>query len=46
MRDGVVRHQSTFAGPEDVEVSRTFVSWDIDPDTQTIDDGALLRLAE
>ena len=36
MRDGVVRHQSTFAGPGSTEVSH-FVSWDIDPDTQTID---------
>ena len=36
MRDGVVRHQSTFAGPGDTEVSH-FVSWDIDPDALTID---------
>ena len=36
MRDGVVRHQSTFAGPGSTEVSH-FVSWDIDPDAQTID---------
>ena len=36
LRDGVVRHQSTFAGPGNTEVSH-FVSWDIDPDTQTID---------
>ena len=36
MRDGVVRHQSTFVGPGDTEVTH-FVSWDVDPDTQTID---------
>ena len=36
MRDGVLRHQSTFAGPQDTEVTH-FVSWDIDPDVQTID---------
>lgn len=36
MRDGVLRHQSTFAGPGDSDVSH-FVSWDIDPDTQTIE---------
>ena len=36
MRDGVVRHQSTFAGPGNTEISH-FVSWDIDPDAQTID---------
>lgn len=36
MRDGVVRHQSTFVGPGDREVAH-FVSWDIDPDTQTIE---------
>lgn len=52
MRDGTVRHQSTFAGPGDTEVSH-FVSWDIDPDAQAIetahfydwlsDDGAVRR---
>lgn len=36
MGDRVVRHQSTFAGPGDVEVTH-FVSWDIDPDTRTIE---------
>ena len=36
MRDSVVRHQSTFAGPGDAEVSH-FVSWDIDPGTQSIE---------
>lgn len=36
MRDGVVRHQSTFAGPGDAEIAH-FVSWDIDPDTQIIE---------
>lgn len=36
MRDGVVRRQSTFAGPEDTEVTH-FVSWDIDPVAQTIE---------
>lgn len=36
MRDGVMRHQSTFAGPGGAEVTH-LVSWDIDPDTQTID---------
>ena len=36
MRDGVVRHQSTFAGPAETKISH-FVSWDIDPDSQTID---------
>lgn len=36
MRDGVVRHQSTFAGPGSTDVTH-FVSWDVDPDTQTID---------
>ena len=35
MGDRVVRHQSTFAGPGDTEVTH-FVSWDIDPDAQTI----------
>ena len=34
--DRVVRHQSTFAGPGDTEVTH-FVSWDIDPDAQTIE---------
>ena len=36
MRDGVVRRQSTFAGPGNTQVTH-FVSWDIDPMTQTID---------
>lgn len=36
MRDGVVRHQSTFVGPGDTEVTH-FVSWDVNSDTQTID---------
>ena len=36
MRDGVVRHQSTFAGPGGCEVTH-FVAWDIDPETQVID---------
>lgn len=36
MRDGVVRRQSTFIGPGNREVTH-FVSWDIDPETQTID---------
>ena len=36
MGDRVVRHQSTFAGPGDTEVTH-FVSWDIDPDAQTIE---------
>ena len=36
MRDGVVRHHSTFAGQDDIEVSH-FVSWDIDPDTRIIE---------
>ncbi len=36
MRDGVVRRQSTFAGPGDAEITH-FVSWEIDPDAQTID---------
>ncbi len=36
MRDGVVRHQSTFTGPGDAEITH-FVSWDIDPDAQAID---------
>ncbi len=36
MRDGVVRHQSTFAGPGDAEITH-FVSWDIDPDAHTIE---------
>ena len=36
MRDGVVRRQSTFAGPGDTEVTH-FVSWNIDPVAQTIE---------
>ena len=36
MRDGVVRRQSTFAGPGGTHVTH-FVSWDVDPDAQTID---------
>lgn len=36
MGDRVVRRQSTFAGPGDAEVTH-FVSWDIDPDTRTIE---------
>lgn len=36
MSDGVLRRQSTFAGPGGPEVTH-FVSWDIDPDAQTID---------
>ena len=36
MRDGVVRRQSTFAGPGDAEITH-FVSWDVDPDAHTIE---------
>lgn len=36
MRDGVVRHQATFAGPDNSQITH-FVSWDIDPAAQTID---------
>ena len=36
IRDGVLRRQSTFAGPGGTEVTH-FVSWDIDPEAQTID---------
>lgn len=36
MRDGVMRHQSTFKGLDGVEVMH-FVSWDIDPATQIIE---------
>ncbi len=38
MRDGVVRQQSTFAGPGDTEVTH-FVSWNIDAVAQTIETG-------
>ena len=36
MGDRVVRHQSTFAGSQGTEIAH-FVSWDIDPEAQTID---------
>lgn len=35
LRDGVVRRQSSFIGPSKTNVTH-FVSWDIDPTTQTI----------
>lgn len=36
MGDRMVRHQSTFAGSPGTEIAH-FVSWDIDPEAQTID---------
>lgn len=36
MGDRVVRHQSTFVGPRGTETAH-FVSWDLDPEAQTID---------
>lgn len=36
MGDGMVRRQSTFAGPGNTEVTH-FVSWEIDPAAQTVD---------
>ena len=36
MRDGVVRNQDAFRGPDNTEITH-FVSWDVDPERQTID---------